>query len=350
MKPYIYDARNDIHIIDLQITAKEIEKAFKFVYESVKNGATVLFVGKKKQAKDAIQAEAERCGMFYMNNRWLGGTLTNFVTIKKRIDSLHKLEQSEKMGEFQQYSKKEAMKLRQLKDKLELDLGGIKNMRKPPDIMFVVDLKMEETAIKEARKLNIPIVGLVDTNCDPDLVDFVIPGNDDAIRAIKLITGVIADAVISASEGTDYVAGSFTEEAYLASLEDETETQATKTSVEDMDNKVTTVKPKADEPKKVVAKEEKVATKKVVENNKADETKKAVAKDIAEEKQKNSINKEKVEAKKVVAKETEDDANKVSTKAKSEKTKKAATKEKVEVAKKASTKEKVVEKVTDNKK
>ncbi|HHX49016.1 MAG TPA: 30S ribosomal protein S2 [Clostridiales bacterium] len=309
MKPYIYGARNDIHIIDLQITAQEIEKAFKFVYESVQNGATVLFVGKKKQAKDAIQSEAERCGMFYMNNRWLGGTLTNFETIKTRIDKLHKLDQSEKMGEFEQYSKKEAMKLRQQKEKLENDLGGIKNMRKLPDIMFVVDLKNEETAIKEARKLNIPIIGLVDTNCDPDLVDFVIPGNDDAIRAIKLIAGVIADAVIAASEGVDYVEGSVTGEAFLASSEEnlasETEDENLNAEAQKIDTEV-----KEDIVEKDDVTEAKKAKKTVSKEKVADDKKESVEKKdnkkVADDKQESVEKKDnkKVDDKKQEEKET----------------------------------------------
>ena len=309
MKPYIYGSRNDIHIIDLQITAQEIEKAFKFVYESVQNGATVLFVGKKKQAKDAIQSEAERCGMFYMNNRWLGGTLTNFETIKTRIDKLHKLDQSEKMGEFEQYSKKEAMKLRQQKEKLENDLGGIKNMRKLPDIMFVVDLKNEETAIKEARKLNIPIIGLVDTNCDPDLVDFVIPGNDDAIRAIKLIAGVIADAVIAASEGVDYVEGSVTGEAFLASSEEnlasETEDENLNAEAQKIDTEV-----KEDIVEKDDVTEAKKAKKTVSKEKVADDKKESVEKKdnkkVADDKQESVEKKDnkKVDDKKQEEKET----------------------------------------------
>ncbi len=309
MKPYIYGARNDIHIIDLQITAQEIEKAFKFVYESVQNGATVLFVGKKKQAKDAIQSEAERCGMFYMNNRWLGGTLTNFETIKTRIDKLHKLDQSEKMGEFEQYSKKEAMKLRQQKEKLENDLGGIKNMRKLPDIMFVVDLKNEETAIKEARKLNIPIIGLVDTNCDPDLVDFVIPGNDDAIRAIKLIAGVIADAVIAASEGVDYVEGSVTGEAFLASSEEnlasETEDENLNAEAQKIDTEV-----KEDIVEKDDVTEAKKAKKTVSKEKVADDKQESVEKKdnkkVADDKQESVEKKDnkKVDDKKQEEKET----------------------------------------------
>lgn len=201
MGKYIYDARNDIHIIDLQLTVDLIEEAYKFVYETVKQGKSILFVGKKKQAKEAIQSEAERCGMFYMNQRWLGGTLTNFKTIRSRIDKLNKINQMEIIGEFELLPKKEVMKLKAERDKLEKNLGGIKNMRTLPGALFVVDVKNEEGAIKEARNLNIPVVGIVDTNCDPDLVDYVIPGNDDAIRAIKLISSVIADAVIEVKEG-----------------------------------------------------------------------------------------------------------------------------------------------------
>lgn len=201
MKKYIFDARNDIHIIDLQLTVEQIEKAYAFILQTVKDGKNILFVGKKKQAKDAIRSEAERCGMFYMNERWLGGTLTNFQTIRTRIDKLNKLNQAEIMGEFDLLPKKEVMKLKAERDVLEKNLGGIKNMRTLPGALFVADLKVEHIAVQEARSLGIPIVALVDTNCDPDLVDYVIPGNDDAIRAIKLIAGVIADAVIEAKEG-----------------------------------------------------------------------------------------------------------------------------------------------------
>lgn len=191
MKKYIYDARNDIHIIDLQLTVELIEEAYKFVNSIVKEGKSILFVGKKKQAKEAIQSEAERCGMFYMNQRWLGGTLTNFATIRTRIERLNKLNQMEAIGEFELLPKKEVAKLKAERDTLEKNLGGIKNMRSLPGALFVVDLKIEHIAVKEARALGIPIVGLVDTNCDPDEVDYVIPGNDDAIRAIKLISSII---------------------------------------------------------------------------------------------------------------------------------------------------------------
>lgn len=203
MGKYIYDARNDIHIIDLQLTVDLIEEAYKFVYETVKQGKSILFVGKKKQAKEAIQSEAERCGMFYMNQRWLGGTLTNFATIRTRIDKLNKLNQMEAIGEMELLPKKEVIKLKAERDTLEKNLGGIKNMRTLPGALFVVDLKIEHIALKEARALGIPVIGLVDTNCDPDEVDYVIPGNDDAIRAIKLIASVIADAVVAAKEGEE---------------------------------------------------------------------------------------------------------------------------------------------------
>lgn len=201
MDRYIFDSRNDIHIIDLQLTVGLIEDAYAFIRDVAKEGKSILFVGKKKQAKEAIQQEAERCDMYFMNQRWLGGTLTNFKTIRSRIDKLNKLNQQEAIGEFDFLPKKEVIKLKAERDALEKNLGGIKNMRSLPGALFVVDLKTEHIAIKEARKLGIPIVGLVDTNCDPEEVDYVIPGNDDAIRAIKLIASVIADAVIEAKEG-----------------------------------------------------------------------------------------------------------------------------------------------------
>ncbi len=211
MKKYIFDARNDIHIIDLQITVDKIEEAYKFVRDVAASGKSILFVGKKKQAKEAIQQEAERCGMYYMNQRWLGGTLTNFKTIRTRIERLNKLNQMEAIGEFEASTKKEAVKLLAERDVLEMNLGGIKNMRELPGAIFVVDLKNEHIAVKEAHLLGIPLVGIVDTNCDPDEVNYVIPGNDDAIRAIKLIASVIADAVIEAKEGVQNKAEDATE-------------------------------------------------------------------------------------------------------------------------------------------
>lgn len=205
MGKYIYAARNDVHIIDLQMSVDLVQEAYEFAKKVAQEGKNILFVGTKKQAQEAIQEEAERCGMFFMNQRWLGGTLTNFKTIRSRIDRLNKINQMELIGEFDLLPKKEVLQLKAERDKLELNLGGIKNMRTLPGALFVVDIKKEEIAIQEARKLNIPIIGIVDTNCDPDLVDYVIPGNDDAIRAIKLIASVIADAVIEVKEGVDSV-------------------------------------------------------------------------------------------------------------------------------------------------
>ena len=201
MKKYIFAARHDIHIIDLEQTAKLIEDAYTFVVESVKQGKSVLFVGTKKQAQDAIKEEAERCGQFYVNSRWLGGTLTNFKTIRSRIDYLEKLERMEQNGEFDILPKKEVLGLKKEMGKLQENLGGIKNMHGMPGVMFVVDPHNEDIAVAEARKMGVPIVAITDTNCDPDLIDYVIPGNDDAIRAIKLISSVMANAVIEATEG-----------------------------------------------------------------------------------------------------------------------------------------------------
>ena len=201
MKKYIYSARNDIHIIDLQQTVQLAEEAYNFVREIAAEGKSVLFVGTKKQAQAAIKQEAERCGMYYVNNRWLGGTLTNFKTIKTRIERLNKINQMEKMGEFDLLPKKEVAGLRAERDKLEANLGGIKDMKTMPGCMFVVDPKKEAIAVAEARKMGIPIVATVDTNCDPDEVDVVIPGNDDAIGAVLIMAAIIANAVIEAKEG-----------------------------------------------------------------------------------------------------------------------------------------------------
>ncbi|MBS1416146.1 MAG: 30S ribosomal protein S2 [Clostridia bacterium] len=201
MKKYIYSARNDIHIIDLQQTVQLAEEAYNFVREIAAEGKSVLFVGTKKQAQAAIKQEAERCGMYYVNNRWLGGTLTNFKTIKTRIERLNKINQMEKMGEFDLLPKKEVAGLKAERDKLEANLGGIKDMKTMPGCMFVVDPKKEAIAVAEAHKMGIPIVATVDTNCDPDEVDVVIPGNDDAIGAVKIMAAIIANAVIEAKEG-----------------------------------------------------------------------------------------------------------------------------------------------------
>ena len=206
MKKYIFTARNDIYILDLELTVGLVDEAYAFIKSVVEAGKSVLFVGTKKQAKDAVIEEAKRCDMFYMGNRWLGGTLTNFKTIRNRIERLAKLNQMEKSGEFDLLPKKEVMKLKAERDKLEDNLGGIKEMRTLPGALFVVDPKKEYIAVREARSLGIPVVGLVDTNCDPDDVDYVIPGNDDAIRAVKLIAGAMADAVIEAREGEEGLA------------------------------------------------------------------------------------------------------------------------------------------------
>ena len=205
MKKYIYGERNGIHIINLEKTVELIENdVYPFVVELAKQGKSVLFVGTKKQAQDAIKEEAERCGQFYVNQRWLGGMLTNFKTIRSRVERLNKLNNMEKMGEFDLLPKKEVANLKIERDKLEANLGGIKEMRSLPGLMFVVDPEQEDIAVKEARDLNIPIVAITDTNCDPDLIDHVIPGNDDAIRAVKLIASVIANAVIEANQGEEF--------------------------------------------------------------------------------------------------------------------------------------------------
>ena len=204
MKKYIFTARNDIHILNLEQTSDLVDKAYLFVRDVVASGKSVLFVGTKKQAAEAVKEEAERCGMFYVNSRWLGGCLTNFKTIRTRIERLNKLNQMEKVGEFDLLPKKEVAILKAERDKLELNLGGIKEMREMPGVIFVVDPSKEHICVKEALKMHIPLVGLVDTNCDPSGIDYVIPGNDDAIRSVKLIASAIADAVIEAREGVSF--------------------------------------------------------------------------------------------------------------------------------------------------
>lgn len=201
MAEYIFTERNGIYIIDLQKTVGKIEEAYDFIRSVSEENGTVLFVGTKKQAQEAIEAEARRAGMYFVNQRWLGGMLTNYKTIKKRIDLLFKLEKMEIDGTFEALPKKEVLKLRADKEKLEKFLGGIKEMPKLPSAIFVVDPKKERIAIKEAKTLGIPVVAIVDTNCDPDEVDYVIPGNDDAIRAVKLISGKMADAIIEGRQG-----------------------------------------------------------------------------------------------------------------------------------------------------
>ncbi|HET7522346.1 MAG TPA: 30S ribosomal protein S2 [Bacillales bacterium] len=203
MKPYIFTERNGIYIIDLQKTVKKVEEAFNFVKDLSADGGKVLLVGTKKQAQNSVKDEAERAGMFYVNHRWLGGTLTNFETIRKRIQRLKDLEKMEEDGTFDVLPKKEVVLLRKEMERLEKFLGGIKEMNRLPDAVFIIDPRKERIAVAEARKLGIPIISIVDTNCDPDEVDYVIPGNDDAIRAVKLLTSKMADAVLEANQGEE---------------------------------------------------------------------------------------------------------------------------------------------------
>ena len=213
MSEYIYMERNGIYIIDLQKTVKKLEEAYSFVRSVAENGQSVLFVGTKKQAQDAVKEEAERVGMFYVNARWLGGMLTNFKTMRTRVERLAQLKKMQEDGTFDMLPKKEVIKLLHEMEKLEKYLGGVKEMKKLPGALFVVDPRKEHNAIAEARKLHIPIVAIVDTNCDPDEVDYVIPGNDDAIRAIRLISATMANAVVEGRQGEDAEAETETTEA-----------------------------------------------------------------------------------------------------------------------------------------
>ena len=203
MKPYIFGARNGIYIIDLQKTVRLFKNAYNYVVDAARAGETVLFVGTKKQAQDSVAEEAQRCGMFYVNQRWLGGMLTNFTTVKQSIDRLKRLDTMFADGSIEGYTKKEALKLAKERQKLEKNLGGIKGMTRPPGVLFVIDPKNEEIAVCEAKKLGTQVVAIVDTNCDPDNIDYVIPGNDDAIRAIRLLTSKIADAIIEGGQARD---------------------------------------------------------------------------------------------------------------------------------------------------
>ena len=205
MAPYIYTERNGIYIIDLQKSVGKLDEAYKAIADLVADGGTVLFVGTKKQAQDAIKTEALRCGMYYVNERWLGGMLTNFKTIQSRIERLKQIETMSEDGTFDVLPKKEVIEIKKEWDKLEKNLGGIKEMKKMPDAIFVVDPKKERICIQEAHALGIPLIGIADTNCDPEELDYVIPGNDDAIRAVKLIVSKMADAVIEANQGAEAV-------------------------------------------------------------------------------------------------------------------------------------------------
>ena len=201
MAPYIYTERNGIHIIDLQKSVGMVDDAYNAVKECVAEGGKILFVGTKKQAQDSIQTEADRCGMFYVNQRWLGGMLTNFKTIRSRIDRLKKIKKMEEDGTFEVLPKKEVLELRKEMDKLQKNLGGIEEMNEIPDMIFIVDPKKENICVQEAHTLGIPLVGIADTNSDPEDLEYIIPGNDDAIRAVKLITSAMADAVVEANQG-----------------------------------------------------------------------------------------------------------------------------------------------------
>ncbi len=207
MKPYIFTERNGVYIVDLQKTVKGLEKAYDFLREVSKGGGTVLFVGTKRQAQETIREEALRAGMHYINQRWLGGLMTNFPTIRKRVSRMVELQKMEEDGSCEKMPKKEVVQLRKMREKLEKYLLGIRDMKDTPDAVFVIDPRREEIAIREARKLGIPVIAIVDTNCDPEIIDFPIPGNDDAIRAIKLMTKLMADAIVEGRQGADgYVA------------------------------------------------------------------------------------------------------------------------------------------------
>ncbi|AIZ60190.1 30S ribosomal protein S2 [Bacillus safensis] len=203
MKRYIFTERNGIYIIDLQKTVKKVEEAYNFTKNLAADGGKILFVGTKKQAQDSVKEEAIRSGMFYVNQRWLGGTLTNFETIQKRIKRLKDIEKMQENGTFEVLPKKEVVQLKKELERLEKFLGGIKDMKSLPDALFIIDPRKERIAVAEARKLNIPIIGIVDTNCDPDEIDVVIPANDDAIRAVKLLTAKMADAILESKQGEE---------------------------------------------------------------------------------------------------------------------------------------------------
>ena len=220
MAEYIYTERNGIYIIDLQKSVGKVDEAYNAVYDIAEQGGTILFVGTKKQAQDAVKTEAERCGMYYVNERWLGGMLTNFKTIQSRIQRLKNIEKMEEDGTFDVLPKKEVIQLKKEQEKLQKNLGGIKDMKRIPDAIFVVDPKKESICVQEAHILGIPLIGIVDTNCDPEELDYVIPGNDDAIRAVKLIVSKMADAVIAANQGE-------TAEEYEDVVADEAEAETT---------------------------------------------------------------------------------------------------------------------------
>ncbi|MBQ5387223.1 MAG: 30S ribosomal protein S2, partial [Lachnospiraceae bacterium] len=213
MAPYIYTERNNIHIIDLQKSVGLVDEAYNAIFDIASQGGTILFVGTKKQAQETVAAEAERCGMYYVNERWLGGMLTNFKTIRSRIERLKKIEKMQEDGTFDVLPKKEVIELKKEMEKLQRNLGGIKDMERLPDAIFVVDPKKERICIQEAQSLGLTIIGIADTNCDPDELDYIIPGNDDAIRAVKLIVSKMADAVIEANQGAEALSAEAVESA-----------------------------------------------------------------------------------------------------------------------------------------
>ena len=225
MAEYIFQARNGIHIIDLQKTSKKIDEAYEFLRSQAEEGKKVLFVGTKKQAQECIKEAAEKCGMYYVDQRWLGGMLTNFGTIKTRIQRLKDIEAMQEDGTFDVLPKKEVINLKKELEKLEANLGGIKEMEEIPGVLFIVDPKKEYNAIKEAQKLNIPVVGIVDTNCNPELLDYPIPGNDDAIRSVKLITDAMANAIIEGNQGESFE---------LAAEENQEEATSEQVSIEEV--------------------------------------------------------------------------------------------------------------------
>ena len=273
MAEYIFQARNGIHIIDLQKTSKKLDEAYAFLKEQAEAGKTVLFVGTKKQAQECVKEAAEKCGMYYVNQRWLGGTLTNFTTIRKRIGRLLELEKMQEDGTFEVLPKKEVILLKKEMEKLEKNLGGIKEMTEVPGVMFIVDPKKEKIGILEARKLGIPVIGLVDTNCNPQDVDYAIPGNDDAIRAVKLIADCMANAVIEGKQGESMEA---VEEAM------EVEKVAEPTDMEEVVASEEVEEPKKAKRTKKVA-EEAEATEETAEVEKPKRTrKKATTEEVAE--------------------------------------------------------------------
>ncbi len=234
MARYIYTSRNGIHVINLEKSSECVDVAYAYMRDAVKDGKRVLFVGTKAQATEAVKEAAEKCGEYYVNSRWLGGTLTNFKTIRSRIDKLNKLEQMEKTGEFDLLPKKEVALLKAEQEKLTKFLGGIKDMTKLPGVIFVVDSKKEEICVKEAKLLGIPVIGLIDTNCNPDMIDVVIPGNDDAIRSVKLVVNAMADAVIEAKEGEEGLAARKKAEEEAEGVKEEPKAEETEINMEEV--------------------------------------------------------------------------------------------------------------------